>query len=461
MSEKNAPEHTQETPEKETPETKRERLRRNRAQRELMRKKKRQQMLIRIGIAGAVLLLVGGILFAAVRGISKKNEKPAAQDPDPETEGMEAVDVSKVLHLVFQSLIESTEAAFGQEDTAMASIIDQGHLTVDEFNGILEQLYQQGYMLIRISDLVETDSETGQLKEKELYLPAGKKPLIISQQNVNYDLDYAGYGLASRMVVDASGKVTCERDRRDGSVASGAIDVVPCVDAFVEAHPDFSYNNARGILGITGYNGLLGYRTDESLSVSENNRYAVKYGLFDTEEEKQKVQPVIEALKAEGWEFACNGYGADIVYTMDMESVKSDLALWKERVEPLVGETKILLYPQGTDIGGWSAYDSENETYQFLKSEGFRYFCAMDIAGVRTQQTEEYLRCDYQNLDGYRMYQDLYEDAGRFTGILDFSELYDQSRPSYLTATGGESPSDTGEASNGGDDGAEDGTGEG
>ena len=218
---------------------------------------------------------------------------------------------------------------------------------------------------------------------------------------------------------------------------------MPCVDAFVEEHPDFSYNNARGILGITGYNGLLGYRTDESLAVSENNHYAVKYGLFDTEEEKQNVQPVIEALKAEGWEFACNGYAADIAYTMDIESVKSDLRLWKERVEPLVGKTDILLYPQGADIGGWSTYDSENETYQLLKSEGFRYFCAMNIAGVRTQQTQEYLRCDYQNLDGYRMYQDLYEGTGRFAGILDFSAIYDESRPSYLAVNGG-NQTDTG-----------------
>lgn len=440
MSEKKAPENTQETPEE-----KRERLKKNRAYREQMRKKKQQLMLIKIGIAVIVLLLLGSIIFAAVRGLSKNKEKPSVEEQDMDTEGLEAVDVGNVLHLSFQALIESTEAAFGQEDTAMASIIDQGHLTVDEFNSILEQLYQQGYMLVRISDLVETDSETGQWKEKELYLPVGKKPLIISQQNVNYDLDYSGYGLASRMVLDSSGKVICERDRKDGSVASGAIDMVPCVDAFVEEHPDFSYNNARGILGITGYNGLLGYRTDESLAASENNRYAVKYGLFDTEEEKQKVQPVIEALKAEGWEFACNGYAADIAYTMDIESVKSDLALWKERVEPLIGETDILLYPQGVDISDWSVYDSADERYQLFKSEGFRYFCALNIAGIRTQQTEEYLRCDYQNLDGYRMYQDLYEGTGRFSGILDFSEIYDRSRPSYITATEGEGQQDTGD----------------
>lgn len=52
----------------------------------------------------------------------------------------------------------------------------------------------------------------------------------------------------------------------------------------------------------------------------------------------------------------------------------------------------------------------------------------MDISGTKTQLTEQYLRCSYLNVDGYRMYQDLYKDAGRFTGILDFQEIYDSKR---------------------------------
>ena len=57
--------------------------------------------------------------------------------------------------------------------------------------------------------------------------------------------------------------------------------------------------------------------------------------------------------------------------------------------------------------------------------------------------TEQYLRCSYMNVDGYRMYQDLYKDAGRFTGILDFQEIYDSKRPMAANetdtqATGGE-----------------------
>ena len=50
----------------------------------------------------------------------------------------------------------------------------------------------------------------------------------------------------------------------DGTVSVGDYDVVPLIDRFVEEHPDFSYRGAKGIVALTGYNGILGYRTDIS-----------------------------------------------------------------------------------------------------------------------------------------------------------------------------------------------------
>lgn len=259
---------------------------------------------------------------------------------------------------------------------------------------------------------------------------------------MNYDLELSGQGLASRLVLDGNGALTCERQASDGSTVTGAFDVVPCVEAFIQEHPDFSNNGARGILGLTGYNGILGYRTDDSLATSTDNRYAAKYGVFDTAAEKEAVAPVIEALKSAGWEFACNGYDGTN-YGSDEEAVSADLTKWNESVGTLVGNTTILLFPSGTDSRGWKAYDESDPVYQILKKQGFLYYGSMDISGTKTQLTEQYLRCSYLNVDGYRMYQDLYKDAGRFTGILDFQEIYDSKRPMAANetdtqATGGE-----------------------
>ena len=66
------------------------------------------------------------------------------------------------------------------------------------------------------------------------------------------------------MVVDEDGKIRNEYVNDDGSVSVGDYDMVPLIDRFVEEHPDFSYRGAKGIVALTGYNGILGYRTDIS-----------------------------------------------------------------------------------------------------------------------------------------------------------------------------------------------------
>ena len=128
---------------------------------------------------------------------------------------------------------------------------------------------------------------------------------------------------------------------------------------------------------------------------------------------------MIEALKSAGWEFACNGYDGTN-YGSDEEAVSADLTKWNESVGTLVGNTTILLFPSGTDSRGWKAYDESDPVYQILKKQGFLYYGSMDISGTKTQLTEQYLRCSYMNVDGYRMYQDLYKDAGRLRGFWIF-----------------------------------------
>ena len=151
---------------------------------------------------------------------------------------------------------------------------------------------------------------------------------------------------------------------------------------------------------------------------------------------------MIEALRAEGWEFASGGYG-NISYAQDLETIQSDMELWQTRVKPLLGDVDILMFPEGTDIGDRKEYGEDNEKYQYLKEQGFRYFCSRDLGEPFTQITGEYARSGYWNLDGYRMYQDLYQDAGRFSGILDFSQLYDPERPSVSDESGAEEEAGT------------------
>ena len=432
----------------ESPEERKRRIRRQRMIQERRRRRRRKTLILRGILVLIFILILVGIGSAVSCGVKQYNQSAKKKDSgkqetqiEEEPVQLESMDLTNVLYLSFESLIADADQAFGQENTRAAATLDQTRVTVDEFNAMLGQLYEEGYVLVRFSDLAAVN-EDGAMEAKKLMLPSGKKPLLLSETNVNYDLELSGQGLASRLVLDGNGALTCERQASDGSTVTGAFDVVPCVEAFIQEHPDFSNNGARGILGLTGYNGILGYRTDDALATSTDNRYAAKYGVFDTAAEKEAAAPVIEALKSAGWEFACNGYDGT-TYGSDEEAVSADLTKWNESVGTLVGNTTILLFPSGTDSRGWKAYDESDPVYQILKKQGFLYYGSMDISGTKTQLTEQYLRCSYMNVDGYRMYQDLYKDAGRFTGILDFQEIYDSKRPMAANetdtqATGGE-----------------------
>lgn len=384
------------------------RLRIQRKKRELRRRRRRRALMIRAALAAVLILFLVFLIFLVFGGKKDKADKKS-ENPAEQTEEivMEAVDTDKVLHLSFRTLIADPDMAFGQENVQTASLLDQSCVTVDEFNQILQQLYDQGYMLVKLEDLAAVNQE-GMMEKKDLMLPQGKKPLILSQKNVNYDLSLYGQGIASKLLLDENGRLVNELVQSDGTSSNGVYDVVTCVEAFVENHPDFSLNNARGILGVNGYNGILGYET-----VTETDL----------------LKPVVEELKARGWEFACNGY-KNVSYAQDLSVVQPDMEQWRSQTEALVGTVDKLIFPDGKDISNWSVYSEDNEVYQYLKNQGFCYYCGLDISGPWSQLTEEYLRCSYKEVDGYRMYQDVYQNAERFAGILDFSGLYDMRRPS-------------------------------
>ena len=174
--------------------------------------------------------------------------------------------------------------------------------------------------------------------------------------------------------MDASGNLVSEYRQTDGTVVTGAYDVISCVEAFLTEHPDFSWQGARGIIGISGSSGILGYRTDELFgkSAEEGNIYA-DYGTFDTASETASAQAVLEVLKEKGWEIACQGYSG-ISYASEYDLVTADMEQWKQKTEPVVGSTDLLLYPQGTDIASWKDYSSDDQKFTYLKEQGFDYF---------------------------------------------------------------------------------------
>lgn len=333
------------------------------------------------------------------------------------------VDPGEITHVFFHSLIIDNAKAFdGDADT---DGYNQVMTTSREFTAILEQMYERGYVLVKMHDIAyETTDENGKtvFTPGNIMLPPGKKAFVMSQDDVCYYDYMEGDGFASRMVIGEDGKPTCEMIMDDGSVSTGPYDLVPILEDFIKEHPDFSYKGARAVLAFTGYQGVLGYRTDPAYKDSNPNY----------EEDCETVRQVAQCLRDNGWELASHSWGHINMTTRDFNSVKTDADKWESRVESLIGETDIIIYPFGADIGDWRPYTTANDKFNYLYKLGFRYFCNVDGSPYWVQIQDKFMRQGRRNLDGYRMYYDLPETNPRKTyldDLFDVETVFDPDRP--------------------------------
>ncbi len=280
-----------------------------------------------------------------------------------------------VEHLFFHPVIAYPELAF--DGDAQATGLDDFMVTVDEFNKILDNVYEKGYVLVDIADVwSETTGEDGQpqMVRNTLYLPEGKKPLIFSYDDTNYYPYMLENGFAYKLIIGEDGKVWSWGLDPDGQeVVSRDLDAIPILDKFVEEHPDFSPFGAKACLSLTGYEGILGYRTQTDGKVEwteelEANRQA----------EREAVKPIIEELRRTGWTFGSHTWGHIRLGSGNMAKIQTDTQKWFDEVGSLVGETPILFYPHGErpDGGDWK---QTGEAFRYLQSQGFRVFCSVGI----------------------------------------------------------------------------------
>ena len=334
-------------------------------------------------------------------------------------------DPEKVPHVFFHSLIVDKSKAFDGDRKQMS--YNQVMTTVGEFEKILDILYEKGFVLVRIHDIaaMEKDESTGEyvMTPKDIMLPPGKTPIVMSQDDVCYYEYMVGDGFASRLVIGEDGRVTTEMDMDDGTSKVGHYDLIPILNKFIDKHPDFSYKGAKAIIALTGYNGIFGYRT--APSYSENPTY---------EEDKKKATEIANALRADGWEIASHSWGHRHLGKESEEAFKTDCDKWQNEVETLVGETDILIYPFGTDVGSWHNYTNDNTRYVYLREQGFRYFCNVDSsAPYWVQIDKEYMRQGRRNLDGYRMWKDIHDpENAKLKDLFDANEVYDKDRPTEM-----------------------------
>jgi len=353
------------------------------------------------------------------------------------------VDLSQVTHIFYHSLVVDPERCFNVNDFQGRGNYEW-MTTISEFNKITQEMYDRGYVIVSIHDLYryETDENGNRIMvENDIYLPEGKKAFVLSFDDLSYYHSYDNYGYAAKLVLDENGNVINEYIDAEGNVLYGAYDYVPLLDAFIEEHPDASYHGAKGTVALTGYNGILGYRTDESYSLDNidntdidlNKRQWLKeHPDFNLEEERAAAKAVADAMKANGWTFASHTWGHLKVGDKPLENLKADTEKWKRNIAPLVGDTNVIVFAHGQDLGKWGDYDLNDAKVQYFMSEGYDVFCNVDgTSQYLVHFGPNYLRQGRRNLDGIRFYYNLSGQQNNLSDLFDVNEIIDPARPAY------------------------------
>lgn len=333
-------------------------------------------------------------------------------------------DPSKIINLSFHLLMADPERAFNHDE--YGSAFNRNYVTTSECEKILQQLYDNGYMLVSLDDIVTpvtTQSGATAYKAKTLYLPEGKKPIMLTQTNVNYNIymvdgdgdklpDKDGAGFASKMILDGNGNVTCEMVDSTGATVTGAFDLVPILDAFVAKHPDFSYNGAKATLALTGYNGLFGHRT---YSGAEDDFGEDAYNNAVTEATK-----IAAALRNNGYNLACYTYENVPYGEYSANMLKNDLNQWVRECLPILGSVDTMVFAQESDIAGSGDYSGDK--YDALKEAGLRYYLGFCSNGTPWATVgADHFRQGRILVSGYNMTH----HAEWFTDLFDPAQVLD------------------------------------
>lgn len=336
---------------------------------------------------------------------------------------VEHQDPTLIPNLSFHVLVADMGRAIADQENG--GQYNRNFVSTSEFEKILSQLYANNYVLVDFNSFVSSNSVDGTSTvyiENSIWLPEGKKPVMITETLVNYlgymidgnddgVADAGGAGFASRLVVDDNGDIKAEYVDGSGATQVGNYDLVPILEDFIADHPDFCYKGARATLAVCGYEGIFGYRIQSESIANKGQDYY--------NEQVVGATKLVEALKEKGYTLACYSFENKDYSNISAAMVNEDLQKWKSQISPVIGEIDTIVFARGTDIG-----DYTGGKFDVLYNNGFRFM----IKSADTPYTEvntNYVRQSRLMVTGENMVSkaSMFTDYGLFepNAVLDLA----------------------------------------
>jgi hypothetical protein len=327
---------------------------------------------------------------------------------------VEHKDPSLIPNLSFHVLMADPERAFSDTDD-LAGSYNKNFVTVNEFTKILQQLYDNGFVLVDFDSF--TVASTGvdgsvQYFVDPIYLPSDKKPVMLTQTMVNYFeymidsngdhiADAGGDGFASKLVVQ-NGSIEAEYVDMNSETHIGNYDFVPILEDFIAEHPDFSYRGARATLAVTGSQGIFGYRCNTSYVSNVSQSY------YD--EQVAGAKEIVQALRDKGYTLACFSYDNKDYRQLTAAQITADLQQWTTQIVPIIGEVDTFVFARASNI-----QDYTGAAFNVMFTSGFRKFVSNGTSPW-AEVNSTYIRQNRLMVTGQNMvwYSKQFTDLGLF-----------------------------------------------
>ena len=335
---------------------------------------------------------------------------------------VEYKDPTMIPNLSFHVLVH--DMARAKKDTELGGKYNRNFVTTNEFSKILQQLYDNGYVLVDFDSFVGSAMDVNsneQFQAVSMWLPADKKPVMITETMVNYFnymidsnedglADAQGDGFASRLVVDGAGNIKAEYVDENGQTLVGNYDLVPILEDFIAQHPDFSYKGARAILAVTGSEGVFGYRCNTSYISNKSQDY------YD--QEVAGAKQIVQALQAKGYTIACYTYKNDNYANANANTISADLTKWASEITTIIGPVKVFVFAQQGNLT-----DYTGSSFDVMYKAGFRYYIAnaTGTSNATTTINQTYVRQNRLMVTGNSMAW----NPSWFTGMFNCSAVLD------------------------------------
>lgn len=305
--------------------------------------------------------------------------------------------------------------------SSMRKYYMQKVLPQESITALFDSLYSRGYVLVDPARMVNDQG-----RYKTLYLPEGKKPVVILLTGLNYSRERIETGSIKRLSVE-DGKLYSYSDAPDGTeLREEDGEVTGLLDRFVAAHPDFSFDGARGVISLEGSKPVFGYYvTQRQLRAANTELAGANLPLLnlkesDIQKQSEAAAAVGTYLKNQGWSFASEGYDDKDFMDISTDAVEQDNQLWQESLGLVVGKSSQYYFRHGVP-------GPEDAKLQLLFRDGYHVYYELQEGAATGDPTRPFFlhAIDLNGLSLYfKKYESLVDSSKIYKGILN-AKMYD------------------------------------